>query len=73
MKEIEVTVRTVEFQTFRMEVEDDFDAAEATRVDVEEFFDSTFDWPEIASETDAWAVCEVKDPSRPVGQQITQY
>ena len=74
MKEIEVTVRTVEFQTFRVEVEDDFNAQEVTRSDVETiFFDGGGDWAEIGSETSTWEVDEVVDPSAPLGERRVQF
>ena len=71
MKEIEVTVRTVEFKTFRVEVEDDFNAQEVTRIDVENLMED--DWPQIQCETSSWEVDEVIDPSAPFGERRIQF
>jgi hypothetical protein len=76
MKEIEVTVRSVEFTTFRVEVEDDFNVASTTgsgTSELWEIMDDSSDWPQIATEVQDWEITEVFDESRPLGERRLTY
>lgn len=58
MKLVEVTVRTVELNTYRVEVEDDFDP---------DYYDSSGlepeEWPLVNSDIKDWAITDVEEVS----------
>lgn len=52
MKQIDVTVRTVEFNTYRVEVADDFNPEDAWEIEgIEE-------WPQVGCDVNDWVVVD---------------